>query len=199
MSKSYDNYIGITEEPSEIFRKLMKVEDQYLQTYFELCTDLAPEEIKEVLEQGGPVGAHRVLARLLTGAYAQPLIPARLDKALYESLGYSWEAHGHDQGGAQVVQQAEARYYEIAHGGIPDQMPEVTLHPGELLEGRIAVVKLFTLAGLTASNGEARRLIEQKGLRLDGEVLTDPKLEVAFDRPVVLQRGKDKFVRVVPG
>jgi tyrosyl-tRNA synthetase len=138
-----------------------------------------------------------VLARLLTGAYAQPLIPARLDKAWYESLGYSWEAHGHDQGGAPVVRQAEARYYEIAHGGIPEQMPEVRLQASELLEGRIAVLKLFTLAGLTASNGEARRLIEQKGLRLDGQVLTDPKLEVVLSQPVVLQRGKDKFVRVV--
>ncbi|MGK0619836.1 tyrosine--tRNA ligase [Meiothermus cerbereus] len=200
MSKSYDNYIGITEEPSDIFRKLMKVEDQYLQTYFELCTDLNPEEIKELLEQGGPVGAHRVLARLLTGAYAQPLIPPRLDRAFYQSLGYAWDAHGHDQEGtAQVVQHAEARYYEIAHGGIPDEMPEVALPPSALHEGRIAIVKLFTLAGLTISNGEARRLIEQKGLRLDGKVLTDPKLEVALNKPMVLQRGKDKFVRVVPG
>ncbi len=200
MSKSYDNYIGITEEPSDIFRKLMKVEDQYLQTYFELCTDLNPEEIKELLEKGGPVGAHRVLARLLTGAYALPLIPSRLDKAFYQSLGYSWDAYGHDQEGtAQVVQHAEARYYEIAHGGIPQEMPEVVLPPSALHEGRIAIVKLFTLAGLTNSNGEARRLIEQKGLRLDGEVLSDPKLEVALNRPMVLQRGKDKFVRVVPG
>lgn len=199
MSKSLDNYIGISEEPSEVFRKLMKIEDQYLQTYFELCTDLTPEEIKEVMEKGGPVGAHRVLARLVAGAYAQELIPSRLDKAFYQSLGYSWDAHGHDQEGtAPVVQQAEARYYEIAHGGIPDEMPEVTLHPGELHEGKIAIARLFTLAGLTASNGEARRLIEQKGLRLDGEVLFDPKMEVVFNKPMVLQRGRDRFVRVVP-
>jgi len=197
MSKSYDNYIGINEEPSEIFRKLMKIEDQCLQTYFELCTDLKPEEIQEVMEQGGPVGAHRVLARLLTGAYAQPLIPARLDKALYQSLGFSWEAYGHDQDGVSVVRQAEARYYEIAQGGIPREMPEVTLHPSELREGKIAIVRLFTLAGLTASNSEARRLIEQKGLRLNGEVLTDPRMEVVLTKPLVLQRGKDRFVRVV--
>jgi tyrosyl-tRNA synthetase len=192
MSKSYDNYIGITEEPSEIFRKLMKIEDQYLQTYLELCTDLSPGEITEVLEKGGPVGAHRVLARLVTGAYAQSLIPARIDKDLYESLGYRWEAFGQDQGGQNpTVQQAEARYYEIAHGGIPDEMTEVTLPPGEL-----AVVKLFTLAGLTASNGEARRLIGQKGLRLDGQGLTDPKMEIGFNQPLVLQRGKDRVVGV---
>ena len=76
-------------------------------------------------------------------------------------------------------------------------MPEVTLHPSELREGKIAIVRLFTLAGLTASNSEARRLIEQKGLRLNGEVLTDPRMEVVLTKPLVLQRGKDRFVRVV--
>ncbi len=200
MSKSYDNYIGVSEEPSEIFRKLMKIEDLYLPTYFELCTDLNPGEIKEALGKGGPVGAHRVLARLLTGAYALPRIPARLDRPLYESLGYRWEAFGQDQGGQNpVVQHAEARYYEIAHGGIPDEMPEVVISSGELSGGHIAVARLFTLAGLTASNSEARRLIEQKGLRLDGQVLSDPKMEIAFSQPRVLQRGKDRFVRVRPG
>lgn len=199
MSKSYDNYIGISEEPSEIFRKLMKIEDPYLQTYFELCTDLSPGEIEQALEQGGPVGAHRVLARLVTGAYAQPRIPARLDRPFYESLGYLWEAFGQDRGGQNpAVRQAEARYYEIAHGGIPDEMPEVTISTHELPGGHIAVTRLFTLAGLTTSNGEARRLIEQKGLRLDGEVLTDPKMEIALGKPLVLQRGKDRFVRVKP-
>ncbi len=200
MSKSLDNYIGITEEPSEVFRKLMKIEDQYLQTYFELCTDLTPEEIKEVMEKGGPVGAHRVLARLVTGAYTQEPIPSRLDQKLYESLGYSLAAQGLDkEGGNQAVQQAELRYDEISKGGIPGEMPAFAVSNTALQDGKIGVAKLFTLAGLTTSNGEARRLIEQKGLRLDGEVLTDPKAEVALDRPLVLQRGKDRFVRVVQG
>ncbi|WP_027881687.1 tyrosine--tRNA ligase [Meiothermus rufus] len=197
MSKSFDNYIGITEEPSEIFRKLMKVEDAYLPTYLELCTDLAPEEIQTLLQQEDPVGAHRVLARLLTGAYAMERIPARLDRALYESFGYRLEAHGQDQTGHNpIIQQAEARYDEIAKGGIPQEMPEATIPMAELREGRIPVVRLFTLAGLTASNGEARRLIEQKGLRLDGALLLDPRLEVSLEEPRVLQRGKDRFVRV---
>jgi len=193
MSKSLDNYIGISEEPSEIFRKLMKIEDQYLQSYFELCTDLEPAEIKELLEQGGPIGAHRVLARLVTGAYAQELIPARLDKKLYEAFGYSLADQGLDKaGGSQAIRQAEFRYDEISRGGIPNEMPEVSLPRGE-----ITIAKLFTLVGLTVSNAEARRLIEQKGLRMDGEVLSDPRLEFTLARPLVLQRGKDRFVRVV--
>lgn len=200
MSKSLDNYIGITEEPGEIFRKLMKIEDQYLQTYLELCTDLEPAEVKELLEQASPVGAHRVLARLVTAAYAHDLIPPRLDRALYERLGYSLAALGQDQEGSSlVVRLAEARYDEISKGGIPEQMHEFILKPSELQDGKIGVVRLFTLAGLTPSNAEARRLIEQKGLRIDGALLANPRLEIALTRPLVLQRGKDRFVRVRPG
>jgi tyrosyl-tRNA synthetase len=197
MSKSYDNYIGITEEPSEIFRKLMKVEDQYLQTYFELCTDLTSEEIKTVMGKGGMVGAHRVLARLVTWAYSQPRIPARINREAYERMGYRLEEGGKDQSpGASVVAEAEARYGEIAKGGIPEDVPTVSVGGSDLQDGKITLAKLFTLAGLTASNGEARRLVEQKGLRMDGEVISDANQPIALDRPVVLQRGKDKFVRV---
>lgn len=197
MSKSYDNYIGITEEPSEIFRKLMKVEDRYLQTYFELCTDLTPEEIHRVMEKGGMVGAHRVLARLVTGAYSQPRIPARINREEYERMGYWFEEGGKDLSpNSSVVAEAEARYSEIAKGGIPEDVPTVSVGNGDLQNGKIALAKLFTLAGLTTSNGEARRLIEQKGLRINGQVVTDANQSIPLDEPIILQRGKDKFVRV---
>jgi len=247
MSKSYDNYIGITEEPSEIFRKLMKVEDQYLQTYFELCTDLEPEEIKIVVGKGGMVGAHRVLARLVAGAYWETRLPSSLDKEFYESMGYSLEAAGNDKLAAMekaarqfpeldelfgpinehlesitrgtqeaihrfmettrsqiaesfraalAVSLSELRFDEIAKGGIPDDVPTVSIGNGDLQDGKIGLAKLFTLSGLTASNGEARRMAEQKGLRIDGEVVTDANMQINLDKPLVLQRGKDKFVRV---
>ncbi|PZA08684.1 MULTISPECIES: tyrosine--tRNA ligase [unclassified Meiothermus] len=213
MSKSYDNYIGITEEPAEIYRKLMKVGDDLLPKYLELCTDLTPQEIRQVLERGGPVGAHRVLARLVAGSYALPRIPARLDRGLYEEMGYRLEAAGRDSepqavmivvapltgyslNVSETVRQAEERYNEVAKGGIPDDIRTVQITSSELQEGRIGVAKLFTLSGLTESNGEAKRLIQNRGLRLDGEVITDPNLLVSLDKPRVLQRGKDKFVRV---
>jgi tyrosyl-tRNA synthetase len=198
MSKSYDNYIGIDEEPAVIFKKLMQVVDPLLPRYFELCTDLEPQEIAGVLEKGGPVGAHRVLARLLTGAYAQELIPARLDRAFYEGLGYSLEAAGHDRdaGSVETVRQAEERYDQVARKGIPEDIPTVAIPPAELSGATISVARLFTLAGLTASNGEAKRMIQNRGLRIDGEVLSDPNAQVALERPLVLQRGKDRFVRV---
>ena len=196
MSKSLDNYIGLTEPPEAMFKKLMRVPDPLLPSYFRLLTDLEEEEI-EALLKAGPVPAHRVLARLLTAAYALPQIPPRIDRAFYESLGYAWEAFGRDkEAGPEEVRRAEARYDEVAKGGIPEEIPEVTIPASELKEGRIWVARLFTLAGLTPSNAEARRLIQNRGLRLDGEVLTDPMLQVDLSRPRILQRGKDRFVRV---
>ncbi|XOB99113.1 tyrosine--tRNA ligase [Deinococcota bacterium DY0809b] len=205
MSKSLDNYVGVSEEPAVMFKKLMRVPDAVLADYFRLLTDLEPEEVEAVLEKGGMVGAHRVLARLLTAAYAQDVIPAWLDRAFYERLGYRLDEAGHDREPrnpqdpelARTVRQAEARYDEVAKGGVPDDIPTVAIDPSELKGGAIWVARLFTLAGLTQSNGEARRLIQNRGLRLDGEVITDPQLQVTLDRPRILRRGKDKFVRVV--
>ncbi|WP_022798576.1 tyrosine--tRNA ligase [Thermus islandicus] len=196
MSKSLDNYIGLTEPPEVMFKKLMRVPDPLLSSYFRLLTDLEEEEIQAVLK-AGPVPAHRVLARLLTAAYARARIPARLDRAFYESLGYRLEALGQDkEAGPEEVRQAEARYDQVAKGGIPEDLPEVAIPPSELKEGRIWVARLFTLAGLTPSHAEARRLILNRGLRIDGELVTDPALEVDLSRPLVLQRGRDRFVRV---
>ncbi len=204
MSKSLDNYVGVAEPPETMFKKLMRVPDAVLKEYFELLTDLEPGEVRAVLERGGPVGAHRVLARLLTGAYALPRIPARIDRDFYQALGYRLEAAGGDKTPAEsrfpeatrAVAEAEARYDRVARGAIPDRVPEVEVPKSALKEGRIWVARLFTLAGLTRSNAEAKRLIKDRGLRIDGEPVADPMLEVALDRPLVLQRGKDRFVRV---
>ncbi|WP_243027582.1 tyrosine--tRNA ligase [Thermus albus] len=196
MSKSLDNYIGVAEPPEVMFKKLMWVPDSLLASYFRLLTDLEEREIQALL-QAGPVPAHRVLARLLTAAYALPTIPARIDRAFYESLGYAWEAMGQDKGvGPEAVRQAEERYDRVAKGAIPESLPEVVIPASELKEGRIWVARLFTLAGLTPSNAEAKRLIQNRGLRLDGELVEDVALEVDLSRPRVLQRGKDRFVRV---
>ncbi len=204
MSKSLDNYIGIAEPPEAMFKKLMRVPDAVLEDYFELLTDLEKAEVKALLEKGGPVGAHRVLARLLTGAYALPRIPARIDREFYEALGYRLEAAGSDKtpGESQfpeitrAVAEAEARYDRVAKGGIPEDLPEVAIPPDALKDGKIWVARLFTLAGLTKSNAEAKRLIKDRGLKIDGEPVTDPMLEVELKKPLVLQRGRDKFVRV---
>ena len=213
MSKSYDNYIGITEEPSEIFRKLMKVEDQYLQTYFELCTDLSRTEVEVLFDKVNPVGRHRVLAALVTAAYVLSRIPNEINYAFLERVGIqlmypdgtvqiskpSLKPTGlsvEEEQLANLLIAANERYIEISKGGIPEDVPTVSIGNGNLQDGKIGLAKLFTLAGLTASNSEARRMAEQKGLRIDGEIVTDANQQITLEHPLVLQRGKDKFVRV---
>ncbi|MDL2343246.1 tyrosine--tRNA ligase [Deinococcus sp. MIMF12] len=171
MSKSLDNYIGLTDEPHAMFAGLMKVPDPLLENYFTLLTDLPEARIQELLA-GHPVEAHRVLAREVV-RWLHP--DADLDAA-------------------------EARFKAVAKGGIPDDIPSVPV-PADLAggEGRYPVTRLAVLAGLEPSNGAAKKLIQNRGLRLNGDALTDP--QAAIELPAegaVLQKGKDRFVRLVP-
>lgn len=170
MSKSLDNYIGISEPPEVMFKKAMIVPDALLLRYTELCTALDLTEIKALIEKDVKE-AHRVFARELVRIY-----------------------HGE-----APIAHAEERYDYIAKGGIPDDVPEFRLPISELTDGKIWICKLSTLAGLTPSNGEARRMIQNRGLKLNGEAVTDEKLNVDVSQPLVLQKGKDRFVRVVSG
>lgn len=167
MSKSLGNYIGIAEPAEVMFKKAMQVGDAHLRTYAELATELDLDALA-ALQAHDPVGAHRVFARELVRIY-----------------------HGEEP-----IAAAESRYDEIAKGSIPDSMREVTVPASEFEGGSVGVLRLATLTGLTSSNGEARRLIQNRGLRLDGEVVEDPQTRLELDAPRVLQKGRDAFVRV---
>ncbi|ADV65669.1 tyrosine--tRNA ligase [Deinococcus maricopensis] len=171
MSKSLDNYIGLTDEAHEMFAKLMKVPDTLLLNYFTLLTDLSEARIEELLA-GHPVTAHRELARAVT-AWLHP--EADLDAA-------------------------EERYKAVAKGGIPENIPSVTVPTEELnADGVVGLFRLVALAGLEPSNGAARKLIQNRGLKVNGEAATDPQTAVTIPAEgLVLQKGKDKFVRLLP-
>ena len=149
-----------------MFKKAMQVPDELVYRYFELGTSLPLDDAKTLTETDIKA-AHRVLARELVRTY-----------------------HGD-----APISEVEERFDYVAKGGVPDDVPEAVIPESELQDGTIWVCKLATLTGLTASNGEARRLIQNRGLKLGGEAVTDVNLQVAL--PVVLQRGKDKFVRAV--
>ncbi|KEF34004.1 tyrosyl-tRNA synthetase [Deinococcus sp. RL] len=171
MSKSLGNFIGLTDDPAAMFAGLMKVPDPLLPNYFTLLTDLPESRIQELLA-GHPVEAHRVLAREVVG-WLHP--QADLDAA-------------------------EARFRAVAKGGIPDDVPAVAV-PADLAGegGRYPVTRLAVLAGLEPSNGAAKKLIQNRGLRLNGEPLTDPQATVELPAEgIVLQKGKDRFVRLLP-
>ncbi len=167
MSKSLDNYIGISEPPESMFKKAMQVPDALLGRYAELSTDLDVAELL-TLQRASPVDAHRSYARSLVRQY-----------------------HGE-----APIAEAEVRYDHVAKGGIPADVPEVRIAAEHFQDGAIGLLRLATLAGLTASNGEARRLVQNRGLRLDGNVLEDPQAKLELNTAVVLQKGKDRFVRV---
>ncbi len=170
MSKSLDNYIGLTDAPHLMFAALMKVPDALMNNYFTLLTDLPRAEI-DLLLSGHPAAAHEALARSVV-TWAHP--EADLDAAL-------------------------ARYRDVAKGGIPENIASVQISAAELNEdGTVAVAKLVALTGLEPSNGAARKLIQNKGLKIDGEPYIDPQGSLHIPPAgLVLRKGKDKFVRVV--
>ncbi len=167
MSKSLGNYIGISEPAESMFKKAMQVPDAALPAFVELASDLDVQEMTALLSRD-PVGAHRVFARELVTIY---------------------------HGDARVAA-AESRYDEVAKGGVPDDVSEFVVPASEFEGGTVGLLRLATLAGLSASNGEARRLVANRGLRIDGVVVEDPQLRLGLESSVVLQRGKDTFVRL---
>ncbi len=170
MSKSLGNTIGLTEPPAAMFTKAMRVTDRLLVKYATLCTDLAIDPLRAELE-ADPVAAHRSFARALVTLY-----------------------HG-----AGAVAAAEARYDEVAKGGIPEALPEVVVDETLAPDGRLEAAALALHVGFAPSKGAARRLIDNRGLRVDGVALEDRTavIDVRAAGALVFQSGKNAFVRVV--
>ncbi len=177
MSKSLGNYIGISEDPSEIYGKTMSIPDELIMPYVNSTTTFALTEkvsIERDLASGAlhPMKAKRKLARQLVAQY-----------------------HGEDA--ARMAEDEFSRVF--SKGELPDDMPEVFLTAGDLVNGMISVVALMVRSGLVSSNSEARRLIEQGGVRLDDRRVVDPIGEIAPSDGMVLRVGKRRFARVLVG
>jgi len=170
MSKSLGNYVGIDEPPAEIFGKLMSVSDELMWRYIELLSFESLATIagwrKAVAAGGNPRDIKVTFAREIVARF------------------HSQEA------AARAEQDFAARFRD---GAMPEDMPEVTVAAGT--QG-IALAQLLKAANLTASTSEALRMIEQGGVRIDGERAGDKALKLAAGRTVVLQVGKRKFARV---
>jgi tyrosyl-tRNA synthetase len=173
MSKSLGNYVGINEPPREIYGKVMSVSDALMWRYWELCTDLSLAEISD-LKRAVESGARH---------------PRRVKSDLARRIVADY--HGGD-----AAAEAAAEFDRVfARRETPDEVPEVALPA----EGRpVWVPRLLVAAGLAKSNGEARRLIEQGGVSLDGERVADAarELPAASGASYLLKVGKRHFVRV---
>jgi len=178
MSKSFDNWVALTDPPDEMFGKLMRIPDRLIPKYLLLAADVDPDEVARIeagLADGSlkPVEQKRRLARDVVDLY-----------------------HGPGAG-----DEAERRFDRVhRERDMPEQIEEAEIPPDALKrkDGLIWLPQLLAALGLAPSNSAARRLIEQGGVRLDGELVTDPQMEYpARDlRGRVLQVSRRRFVRL---
>ncbi len=177
MSKSFDNYVGLTEPADEMFGKLMSLPDGLIAKYELLCTDL------------GAADHERVVAGLADGSIHPNAEKRRMARAIVERY------HGPGSG-----QAAEAAFDKVfrAHE-TPEDPEEVALPADVVRDGKIWLPKALVAAGLVTSNGEGRRAIEQGGVRIDGEPVAPDALEVPVDALLgrVVQVGRRRFARIV--
>ncbi len=174
MGKSLNNYIGINESPEEMFGKTMSIPDTLMRMYFELLTDVPMAELdtldKEMIAgQVHPMDVKKRLAKLVTH---------RFHGAPGAALG---EAHF-----ARVFSQKE----------LPEDIDEVFLKPEQLENGRVWIAKLLREIGFATSGGEARRLVTQGGVRIDGETITDPGFDWQAVDGAIVQVGKRRFAKI---
>ncbi|MCK5878859.1 MAG: tyrosine--tRNA ligase [Holophagae bacterium] len=170
MSKSLDNYIGVTEPAREIYGKIMSISDQLMFRYFELVTDMQLEEIRLIKSE------------MEAGKRHPKKVKSGLAKMIIRDF-YNEEA----------ASDAEAHFEQIfAKKGLPDEMPEIILGSEDIL-----LAKLMSDNGLAKSGGEARRLISQGAVTIDGEKVSDPTFQLVLDKPeAILKVGKRRFARL---
>ncbi|WP_169083182.1 tyrosine--tRNA ligase [Paenibacillus sp. PL91] len=177
MSKSLGNYIGIDEEPNQIYGKSMSIPDELMFKYYELATDLSNEELaalKSGLEDGSvhPRDAKMQLAAAFVRMY-----------------------HGEEAANA-----AENHFITVfQQRALPDDIQEVHVSLGDLDNGQIRIVKLLTVLGLLPTSSEARRSVQQGAVRINEGKITDVNADVTLHDGDVLQVGKRKFVKIKLG
>jgi tyrosyl-tRNA synthetase len=170
MSKSLNNYIGINDQPGEMFGKIMSISDDLMWRYFELLSFQAMEVIdgwRQDVEQG--------------------LNPRDVKFKLAAEI----VARFHSESAAEAAQQEFIDRFR--KGAMPQDMPEVTLH---MDGGVLQIANLLKDAGLTQSTSDALRMIRQGAVKIDGEKVSDTKLEIKADSANIYQVGKRRFARV---
>jgi tyrosyl-tRNA synthetase len=171
MSKSLDNYVGLTEAPEQMYGKTLSIPDALIYRYVELATDVPTEDLPHWgrYAEADPRNAKHELAHRIVALY-----------------------HG-----AEAAAAARAHFERtVIQKEVPEKMPEVA---PETADGKVGLLDLMRMAGFAASNGEARRLVQQGAVAVDGEKVEDPArtFDLAAEAPFVLKVGKRRYARVV--
>ncbi len=170
MSKSLNNYIGISEIANEMFGKIMSISDDLMWRYFELLSFRPMTEIE---------------------GFKKEMADGRNPRDIKFLLGEEIVARFHSQ--AEATAARENFIARFQKGAMPDDMPEKTVS-GE--GGRVAIANLLKQAGLTQSTSDALRMIKQGAVKIDGERIENSKLEIAAGTTQIYQVGKRRFARV---
>ncbi|MFC4766953.1 tyrosine--tRNA ligase [Effusibacillus consociatus] len=170
MSKSLGNYIGINESPNDQYGKTMSIPDELMIKYYELVTDVSVEELEAIR------------AGLADGSLHPRDAKMRLAREIVTRY------HGEE-----AAKAAEEHFKTVfQQGSIPDNIPEVRLDAGTYW-----IVKLLTDTNLCPSNGEARRMIQQGGVKINGEKVDSAETQIALEDGMILQVGKRKFAKIL--
>ena len=166
MSKSKGNYIGVTDEPADMFGKVMSISDDMMENYFTLVTDLPTEKIAELVS---PDKTHPKQAKVLLG------------KAIVSQF--------YDEAAAEA---AAAEFDKVfAQGQLPDDIPEI-----EVAAEPVLASKLVLACNLVTSGGEAKRNIKQSAVRIDGVKISDPNAVITPKDDMIVQVGKRRFAKI---
>jgi tyrosyl-tRNA synthetase len=176
MSKSLGNYIGITEPPRELYGKIMSLSDELMLRYYELLSDIEStvfEEEKRRMAEGS------VNPRDVKKALAREMVARFYDRT--------------------VAEEAEREFQRMFQaGGLPDEIEEPIIYLSGQDNEQIWIVALLVQAGLAPSNSEARRLIQQGAVRVNGERVSDTNAQLTVSELHLLQVGRRRFARIRP-
>ena len=175
MSKSLGNYIGVDEQPKEIFGKVMSIPDNIMMDYFKLLTTMDGREIREIEDN--------IKKQKLNPSIAK----RKLAKILIEKLYNRKEAEESEKNFDLIFKKKK----------VPDNVSEYKIDSNKLKGGKIFLTELLADSGLAKSKSEARRLITQGGIRIGNKKLNDPNMEfdLSYINGKVIQRGKKNEVR----
>jgi len=166
MSKSKGNYIGVTDEPNDMFGKIMSISDDMMENYFTLLTDLPTNKIAELID---PDKTHPKEAKVLL---AKTIVAQFYDKVAAEDAAAQFEK-------------------VFAQGKLPDDIPEI-----QMAAEPISASKLLLCCKLVSSGSEAKRMIKQSAVSVNGNKINDPNEQITPKNGMVIQVGKRKFAKV---
>ena len=174
MSKSLGNYIGISEAPDQMFGKVMSLADELMSMYFELCTDVPLPEIRQMEEGLKSGGLH----------------PMEIKKRLAREIVTIYH-------GAQAAEEAQAEFERVFSAReLPSEIQPIVVPKSAFRDGKVWIVRLLVTAGFAPTNSEARRLVEQGAVTLDGEKVSDVNAEMSLKDGQILRVGKLRFGRI---